>query len=202
MSNSTWLVVGLGNPGKKYEQTRHNVGQVTIDELSRRWRFSLREGKDKASVGETSLRDAAGTDHKVVCAIPTTFMNESGQAVRLLMKRHNLQFDSDIAQLIIVHDELDLEPGVVRAKVGGGLAGHNGLRSITSHLSTQDYARVRIGVGKPASAEEGADHVLRKVAPAERAILDTAVVLAADVVESFILRGSAVTMNTYNTATS
>ncbi len=197
-----WLVVGLGNPGKKYEQTRHNVGQVTIDELSRRWRFSLREGKDKAHVGETSLRDAAGTDHKVVCAIPTTFMNESGQAVRLLMKRHNLQFDSDIAQLIIVHDELDLEPGVVRAKVGGGLAGHNGLRSITSHLSTQDYARVRIGVGKPASAEEGADHVLRKVAPAERAILDTAVVLAADVVESFILRGSAVTMNTYNTATS
>ena len=197
-----WLVVGLGNPGKKYEQTRHNVGQVTIDELSRRWRFSLREGKDKASVGETTLRDAGGTDHKVVCAIPTTFMNESGQAVRLLMKRHNLQFDSDIAQLIIVHDELDLEPGVVRAKVGGGLAGHNGLRSITSHLSTQDYARVRFGVGKPASAEEGADHVLRKVAPAERAILDTAVVLAADVVESFILRGSAVTMNTYNTATS
>ena len=197
-----WLVVGLGNPGKKYEQTRHNVGQVTIDELSRRWRFSLREGKDKASVGETTLRDAGGTDHKVVCAIPTTFMNESGQAVRLLMKRHNLHFDSDIAQLIIVHDELDLEPGVVRAKVGGGLAGHNGLRSITSHLSTQDYARVRIGVGKPASAEEGADHVLRKVAPAERAILDTAVVLAADVVESFILRGSAVTMNTYNTATS
>ena len=197
-----WLVVGLGNPGKKYEQTRHNVGQVTIDELSRRWRFSLREGKDKASVGETTLRDAGGTDHKVVCAIPTTFMNESGQAVRLLMKRHNLQFDSDIAQLIIVHDELDLEPGVVRAKVGGGLAGHNGLRSITSHLSTQDYARVRIGVGKPASAEEGADHVLRKVAPAERAILDTAVVLAADGVESFILRGSAVTMNTYNTATS
>lgn len=197
-----WLVVGLGNPGKKYEQTRHNVGQVTIEELSRRWRFVLREGKDKASVGGTALRDAGGTDHKVVCAIPTTFMNESGQAVRLLMKRHNLQFDSDIAQLIIVHDELDLEPGVVRAKVGGGLAGHNGLRSITSHLSTQDYTRVRIGVGKPASAEEGADHVLRKVAPAERAILDTAVVLAADVVESFILRGSAVTMNTYNTATS
>ena len=197
-----WLVVGLGNPGKKYEQTRHNIGQVTINELCRRWNFSLREGKDKASVGETTLRDAGGTDHKVVCAIPTTFMNESGQAVRLLMKRHNLQFDSDIAQLIIVHDELDLEPGVVRAKVGGGLAGHNGLRSITSHLSTQDYARVRIGVGKPASAEEGADHVLRKVAPAERAILDTAVVLAADVVESFILRGSAVTMNTYNTATS
>jgi PTH1 family peptidyl-tRNA hydrolase len=197
-----WLVVGLGNPGKKYEQTRHNVGQSAIDELCRRWNVSLREGKDKARVGETTLRDTAGNDHKLVFAIPTTFMNESGQAVRLLMKRHNLKFDSDIAQLIIVHDELDLEPGVVRAKVGGGLAGHNGLRSITSHLSTQDYARVRIGVGKPPSADEGADHVLRKVAPADRVILDAAVGVAADVVESFVLRGSAVTMNTYNTATS
>ena len=197
-----WLVVGLGNPGKKYEQTRHNVGQSAIDELCHRWNVSLREGKDKARVGETTLRDSAGNDHKVVFAIPMTFMNESGQAVRLLMKRHNLKFDSDIAQLIIVHDELDLEPGVVRAKVGGGLAGHNGLRSITSHLSTQDYARVRIGVGKPPSADEGADHVLRKVAPADRVVLDAAVVVAADVVESFVLRGSAVTMNTYNTATS
>lgn len=197
-----WLVVGLGNPGKKYEQTRHNVGQSAIDELCRRWNVSLREGKDKARVGETTLRDAAGNDHKVVFAIPTTFMNESGQAVRLLMKRHNLKFDSDIAQLIIVHDELDLEPGVVRAKVGGGLAGHNGLRSITSHLSTQDYARVRIGVGKPPSADEGADHVLRKIALADRVVLDAAVGVAADVVESFVLRGSAVTMNTYNTATS
>ena len=197
-----WLVVGLGNPGKKYEQTRHNVGQSAIDELCRRWNVSLREGKDKARVGETTLRDAAGNDHKVVFAIPMTFMNESGQAVRLLMKRHNLKFDSDIAQLIIVHDELDLEPGVVRAKVGGGLAGHNGLRSITSHLSTQDYARVRIGVGKPPSADEGADHVLRKVAPVDRVVLDAAVGVAADVVESFVLRGSAVTMNTYNTATS
>lgn len=197
-----WLVVGLGNPGKKYEQTRHNVGQSAIDELCRRWNVSLREGKDKARVGETTLRDSAGNDHKVVFAIPMTFMNESGQAVRLLMKRHNLKFDSDIAQLIIVHDELDLEPGVVRAKVGGGLAGHNGLRSITSHLSTQDYARVRIGVGKPPSADEGADHVLRKVAPVDRVVLDAAVGVAADVVESFVLRGSAVTMNTYNTATS
>ena len=197
-----WLVVGLGNPGKKYEQTRHNVGQSAIDELCRRWNVSLREGKDKARVSETTLRDFAGNDHKVVFAIPMTFMNESGQAVRLLMKRHNLKFDSDIAQLIIVHDELDLEPGVVRARVGGGLAGHNGLRSITSHLSTQDYARVRIGVGKPPSADEGADHVLRKVAPADRVVLDAAVGVAADVVESFVLRGSAVTMNTYNTATS
>ena len=193
-----WLVVGLGNPGKKYEQTRHNVGQSAIDELCRRWNVSLREGKDKARVGETTLRDSAGNDHKVVFAIPMTFMNESGQAVRLLMKRHNLKFDSDIAQLIIVHDELDLEPGVVRAKVGGGLAGHNGLRSITSHLSTQDYARVRIGVGKPPSADEGADHVLRKPGKRERDELDVTIAEAADVVELILTDGVDRAMERYN----
>ena len=195
-----WLVVGLGNPGKKYEHTRHNVGQEAVDELSRRFSISLREGRDKARVGETSLRDATGDDHKVVLAVPTTFMNESGQAVRLLMKRHNLNVASDIERVVIVHDELDLEPGIVRVKVGGGLAGHNGLRSITSHLSTQDYTRVRIGVGKPASAELGADHVLRKVAPNERRFLVEAIGVAADAVESIIINGSAVAMNTFNSA--
>ena len=195
-----WLVVGLGNPGKKYEHTRHNVGQEAVDELSRRFSIPLREGRDKARVGETSLRDATGDDHKVVLAVPTTFMNESGQAVRLLMKRHNLNVASDIERVVIVHDELDLEPGIVRVKVGGGLAGHNGLRSITSHLSTQDYMRVRIGVGKPASAELGADHVLRKVAPNERRLLVEAIGVAADAVESIIINGSAVAMNTFNTA--
>ena len=193
-----WLVVGLGNPGKKYEQTRHNVGQSAIDELCRRWNVSLREGKDKARVGETTLRDSAGNDHKVVFAIPMTFMNESGQAVRLLMKRHNLKFDSDIAQLIIVHDELDLEPGVVRAKVGGGLAGHNGLRSITSHLSTQDYARVRIGVGKPPSKEDGADHVLSRVPANERKVLDVAVEIAADAVQLILSQGAQAAMQQIN----
>lgn len=195
-----WLVVGLGNPGKKYEHTRHNVGQEAVDELSRRLSVSLREGRDKALVGEASLRDVNGNDHKVVLAVPTTFMNESGQAVRLLMKRHNVNVATDIERLIIVHDELDLEPGIVRVKMGGGLAGHNGLRSITSHLSTQEYVRVRIGVGKPASAELGADHVLRKVPPNERAQLVEAIGTAADAVESIIVNGSAVAMNTFNTA--
>lgn len=195
-----WLVVGLGNPGKKYEHTRHNVGQEAADELARRFSVPLREGRDKARVAETSLRDTNGVDHKVVLAVPTTFMNESGQAVRLLMKRHNLNVASDIERLIIVHDELDLEPGIVRVKMGGGLAGHNGLRSITSHLSTQDYLRVRIGVGKPASAELGADHVLRKVGPDERRQLVEAIGVAADAVESIIINGSAVAMNTFNTA--
>ncbi len=193
-----WLVVGLGNPGKKYERTRHNVGQEAVELLASRHGTSLREGRDKALVGEASLPGGSGTE-KIVLAVPLTFMNESGQAVRSLLKRHNLKSDEIATRLVIVHDELDLEPGIVRVKSGGGLAGHNGLRSITSHLSTQDYVRVRIGVGKPPSAAEGADHVLRKIPPAERTVLDDAVSRAADAVESLVLRGIAPTMNAFNT---
>jgi PTH1 family peptidyl-tRNA hydrolase len=193
-----WLVVGLGNPGKKYERTRHNVGQEAVELLASRHGTSLREGRDKALVGEASLPGGSGTE-KIVLAVPLTFMNESGQAVRSLLKRHNLKSDEIATRLVIVHDELDLEPGIVRVKSGGGLAGHNGLRSITSHLSTQDYVRVRIGVGKPPSAADGADHVLRKIPPAERTVLDDAVSRAADAVESLVLRGIAPTMNAFNT---
>ena len=99
----------------------------------------------------------------MLLAFPTTYMNDSGIAVRALMKRHGLD---DPAALVIVHDELDLPPGTVRVKAGGGLAGNNGLRSITAHLHTQDYLRVRIGIGKPPSKERGADHVLSRLAPA------------------------------------
>ena len=194
-----WLVVGLGNPGKKYERTRHNVGQEAVELLASRHGVSLREGRDKALVGEISLPGEQGNE-KIVLAVPLTFMNESGQAVRPLLKRHNVKPDEVATRLVIVHDELDLEPGIVRVKSGGGLAGHNGLRSITSHLSTQDYLRVRIGVGKPPSAAEGADHVLRKLPPTERAVLDDAVVRAADAVESLVGKGLAATMNIFNTA--
>ena len=191
-----WLVVGLGNPGKKYERTRHNVGQEAVELLASRHGTSLREGRDKAMVGEISLPG----DQKVILAVPLTFMNESGQAVRPLVKRHNLKPDEIPTRLVIVHDELDLEPGIVRVKAGGGLAGHNGLRSITSHLATQDYLRVRIGVGKPPSAEQGADHVLRRIPPAERTVLDDAVARAADAVESLVSKGLAATMNVFNAA--
>lgn len=188
-----WIVVGLGNPGKKYERTRHNVGQDAVAELARRHGGILKEGRDKALVCEVVVND-----EKVVLAVPLTFMNESGQAVRALVKRHNMKADAYAGKLVIVHDELDLPPGTVRVKQGGGLAGHNGLRSITSHLSTQDYLRVRIGVGKPPSAELGADHVLRKVPPAERALLDDAEARAADAIESLVINGTAATMNAFN----
>ena len=119
-------------------------------------------------------------------AFPTTYMNDSGIAVRALMKRHG--FD-DVSALVIVHDELDLPPGTVRVKAGGGLAGNNGLRSITAHLHTQDFLRVRIGIGKPPTKERGADHVLSRLPAAQRELLDVAVQRAADAVELIVTDG-------------
>ena len=134
----------------------------------------------------------------MVLAFPLTYMNESGQAVRPLMKRHGL---TEPTQLIVLHDELDLPPGVVRVKAGGGLAGNNGLRSITAHLHTQDYLRVRIGIGKPPSKEKGAGHVLSKLPPKERALLDVAVQHAADAVEVLLTDGLDAAQRIYNSPT-
>jgi PTH1 family peptidyl-tRNA hydrolase len=184
------LIVGLGNPGREYARTRHNVGEEAVGLLTARVGEKLKLGRDKAMVADARL----GT-HRVVLAFPTTYMNESGQAVGALMRRHKLD---DPSQLIVVHDELDLPPGVVRVKVGGGLAGNNGLRSITQHLHTQDYVRVRIGIGKPPSKERGADHVLSRMPKAERELLDVAVQMAADAVEAIVERGPDAAMATFN----
>ena len=184
------IIVGLGNPGKDYAHTRHNVGEATVATLAKRLGETLKAGRDKALV-----TDARMGAKRVVLAFPTTYMNESGQAVGALMRRHRLV---DPAQLIVVHDELDLPVGVVRVKVGGGLAGNNGLRSITQHLHTQDYLRVRIGIGKPRSKEHGADHVLSRVPKAERELLDIAVERAADVVELIVAEGADAAMQRFN----
>jgi PTH1 family peptidyl-tRNA hydrolase len=123
---------------------------------------------------------------RVALAVPTTFMNESGLAVRALATRFGIAEPADI---VIVHDELDLPPGTVRLKAGGGLAGHNGLRSIESHLHSQDFLRVRIGVGKPPSAAQGASHVLRRPPKAVRELLAASVETAADSVERIAAEG-------------
>jgi peptidyl-tRNA hydrolase, PTH1 family len=175
------LIVGLGNPGKKYERTRHNVGQEAIDLLASRHHSSLKTGRDRAMITECRINDTP-----VVLAVPTTYMNDSGEAVGPLARRYKI---TDPTAIIIVHDELDLDPGVVKIKVGGGLAGHNGLRSISQHLKTDDYIRIRIGVGKPRSKEQGADHVLSKVSSEDRQVLIDAIALAADAVEEILSSG-------------
>lgn len=185
-----WLVVGLGNPGKKYERTRHNVGAETVELLARRRGDAMKGGRDNALVAESRLGE-----QRTVLAFPITFMNESGQAVSALVRRYRIE---DPERIIVVHDELDLEPGTVKVKVGGGLAGHNGLRSIAQHLKTQDFLRVRIGVGKPPSKERGAGHVLSRLPSGEREILDAAVETAADAVTQIVTESVDAAMRTVN----
>ena len=144
-----WLIVGLGNPGKEYARTRHNVGQEVVAELARRRGDTLKSGRDNALVAECRI-GTGDAEARAVLAFPLTYMNESGQAVRALVRRYGIE---DPTRIVIVQDELDLPPTVVRVKNGGGLAGHNGLRSVVAHLGTQDFLRVRIGVGKPPSKE-------------------------------------------------
>ena len=184
------LVVGLGNPGKKYARTRHNVGAEAVEMLAERLGRTLKAGRDRARTAEIRIDGTA-----VVLAVPTTYMNESGEAVGPLARRYGI---ADPSRVVIVHDELDLEPGIVRLKLGGGLAGHNGLRSISRILRTDDYARVRIGVGKPRTKDDGADHVLSSIPAAERAVLDASTATAADAVVRLVTAGIADAMQEFN----
>ena len=131
----------------------------------------------------------------MVLAFPITFMNDSGQAVSALVRRYRVESPE---QIIVIQDELDLPPGDLKIKAGGGLAGHNGLRSITQHLKSQDYLRVRIGVGKPEHKDVGKGHVLSKVPKAERELLDIRIIDAADATELIIARGVDAAMQRYN----
>ena len=186
-----WLVVGLGNPGKEYARTRHNVGEDVVVELARRRGDTLRSGRDNALVAESRIGD-----ERWVLAFPLTYMNDSGLAVRALARRYRIE---DADHLVVVHDELDLPPTTVRVKVGGGLAGHNGLRSIAQHLGTQDFVRVRIGVGKPPGGKErGGDHVLSRLPARQRELFDVAVQEAADAVELIVTDSVDAAMRAYN----
>jgi len=185
------LVVGLGNPGAEFAGTLHNVGADAVELVASRAGATLR--------AEKGLMARTGTivmgERRVALAVPTTYMNDSGTAVRGLAKRFGID---DPAAMIIVHDELDLAPGTVRVKVGGGLAGHNGLRSLQSHLHTTDFVRVRIGVGKPPSAAQGANHVLKRPPQAVRALLEVSTAVAADAVERMARDGIDAAMQACN----
>jgi len=176
-----WVIVGLGNPGVEYRGTRHNVGQATVEELASRLGAPLRpEPRLRALVAETSM-----DGHRVLLAVPTTYVNESAAAVVPVVRRGGIE---DLGRLLVVHDELDLEPGRLQLKLGGGLAGHNGLRSIAGAIGPE-FARLRIGVGKPASKDRGADWVLSRPSRADRDVLDTAMLDAADVVDTVVAEG-------------
>ena len=184
------LVVGLGNPGARFDGTRHNAGAEAVALLAERHSAPLRKSKELARVAEVRIGG-----ERVALAVPQTFMNESGQAVAKLVRRHGID---DPERIVIVHDELDLPVGDLKVKSGGGLAGHNGLRSITAHLKTQDYLRVRIGVGKPPGRQSGADHVLRRPGSTEATELAVVAQEAADAIEVILAEGVNEAMSRFN----
>ena len=185
------LVVGLGNPGGEYEHSRHNVGADVVALLAERHGGTLRRSRERALVAEVRIGD-----RRVTLAFPQTYVNLSGESVAMLVRRHGI---TDPARVVVVHDELDLPLGRVKVKEGGGLAGHNGLRSIKAHLHTDEFLRVRIGVDKPPSKEQGADHVLRRLTKRDRTELDIAIQEAADAVEAIVEDGVDAAMNRFNT---
>jgi PTH1 family peptidyl-tRNA hydrolase len=190
-----WLVVGLGNPGPDYAGTRHNVGYLVTDELSRRMGSGFRAHKSgRADVVEGRLSAPGLHGPRVVLARPRCFMNESGGPVKALASFYKV----GPGAIIAIHDELDLPFGTLRTKFGGGDNGHNGLKSLRSSLGTGDFYRVRAGVGRPPGRQAPADFVLSPYSSAERKELPFQVALAADAVESLVADGLDLTQSRFN----
>jgi PTH1 family peptidyl-tRNA hydrolase len=180
------LIVGLGNPGPSYAGNRHNVGFMVLDELARRVGGRFTSHKAGADVLETRL---AG--RRVVLARPRSFMNVSGPAVAGTAR----YFKVPPTDVVVVHDDLDLDHGTLRLKRGGGEGGHNGLRSITACLGSKDYLRVRFGIGRPPGRMDPADYVLRDFSTEQRRELDLLVDRTADAVEQLLAQGLSATQN-------
>ncbi|MFT4220894.1 MAG: aminoacyl-tRNA hydrolase [Microbacterium sp.] len=178
----TWLVVGLGNPGPRYEVTRHNIGQLVVDELAGRRSEAFKTHKANARVAETWLRPGGP---KLVLAKPNTFMNVSGGPVASLARFYSIEPQ----RVVVVHDELDIPFDSVKLKTGGGHNGHNGVRDVVKALDTPDFARVRVGIGRPNGRQDAADWVLDPFSAAERKELPIIVADAADAVELLVGEG-------------
>lgn len=188
MTNEPWLVFGLGNPGPKYEATRHNIGQMVVAELAQRMNLNLTRTKLRSNVGTGRLPvgSVPGVPGpRIVLATSTGYMNESGGPVRQLADFYSI----DPVQIIAIHDDVDIPFDTIKAKVGGGEGGHNGLRSMTSALGTKNYPRIRAGVGRPVGRQDTADFVLKPFSKDERATLPIFVSDVADAVEMYIVDG-------------
>ena len=183
-----WLVVGLGNPGRRYASTRHNIGFSVIENLAHRWSIPA----DGKQLGSLVGAGRVGND-KALLARPQSFMNRSGHPVRSLMGYFKLEAE----KVVVVHDDLDLAFGRVQLKRGGGHGGHNGLRDINKHAG-KDYVRVRVGVGRPPEGWDTADYVLGKWTPGEQSEIGHTIDCASDAVEAVIQGGLEAAMNRFN----
>jgi PTH1 family peptidyl-tRNA hydrolase len=183
------IIIGLGNPGKKYERTRHNAGFLALDALAADEHAVIAQEKHHALITRMRI-----TDTDTVLAKPQTYMNDSGRSVAAILR------DSYVAaaDLIVLHDELDLPLGAVRVKIGGGHGGHNGLRSIIEYLGSPDFVRVRIGIGRPKPGLDPADYVLSPFIDEEKKLLPDVLARAGDAVRAIIQEGPSRAMNLFN----
>ena len=189
----TWLVVGLGNPGDQYAATRHNVGQMVIDQLVKRHSVKLASHKSRTHIAAYKL--GVGIDaHQIILAKSQSYMNETGGPIKALANFYSVEPE----KIIVLHDELDIGFAAIRTKLGGGDNGHNGLKSMTSAFNTPDYFRVRLGIGRPMGQQDPADFVLKQFSKEEKKDLDEFIERGADVVEFLIEKGLELTQGKFN----
>lgn len=182
------IIVGLGNPGPEYKNTRHNIGYMVVEELAARYPVEKQESKFDALIGTVRIKG-----EKILLVKPLTYMNLSGQAVQPLLHWHKL----DLQNLMVVVDDMDLPLGTIRIRAAGGSGGHNGIKSIMERLATPNFARTRLGIGRP-EGRAAVDWVLGRFGAGEKETLEQVVKQAADAMEKWITSGLEETMNTYN----
>jgi len=192
---TSWLVVGLGNPGPAFASHRHTIGYRVVEELARRMQMRFRAARGmRAEVADGRIGPPGVDGPRLILAKSRTFMNETGWAVTRLLGYYKLK----ASQMIVVHDELDIEVGQLRVKFGGGDNGHNGLKSIRAALGTGDFYRVRIGVGRPPGRQDPADFLLSDIPASAREDIQVEIGRAADAVESLVAVGLDTTQNVFN----
>ena len=185
-----YIIVGLGNPGKQYEHTRHNVGFDTIDVLAERYRISVDAQKYRALYGKGMIEG-----NKVILAKPQTYMNLSGESVRELIDFYKID---EAEELIVIYDDISLEPGQLRLRAKGSAGGHNGIKNIIAHLGGQEFKRIKVGVGEKPKGYDLADYVLSRFSKEERQRVDASLERAADAAVKIITDDMASAMNEYN----
>jgi len=183
------VIIGLGNPGKKYEDTRHNAGFMAIDKISDKWNIPVQQHKFRAIVGEGRIEG-----EKVLLVKPQTYMNLSGESVIEVLSFYKLTPDD----IVVIYDDLDLPCGQLRLRLKGSAGGHNGIKSLIQHMSTQEFKRIKVGIGRPEPGRSVSDYVLQTFSAAERPVINAAVEQAAEAAAMWTREPFELVMNRYN----
>jgi peptidyl-tRNA hydrolase, PTH1 family len=185
------VIIGLGNPGSKYAMTKHNVGFWVVDGLSQRWNIPVHKEKFQSVIGEGRVGQ-----EKVLLCKPLTFMNLSGEAVRAIVSYYSELTPGE--DIIIVYDDMDFPPGQLRLRVKGSAGGHNGMKSVIQHLGTEEFPRIRVGIGRPPQSQTVVDHVLSSFSRDDLTLVQDAVQRAVEAVDYALANGFSMAMNRYN----